>query len=273
VTIQVAVLWSSWVVTVIVTLPEATAVTSAEAPTPVAGTVATVASLLDQVRFWLGASAGATVAASETVWPMASVALDGLKLTPVTDPTVTSQVAVLPPSTVVTVILAAPVAMALTRPEIETVATLGLSLIQVTARFVAFAGEMVAVSWSVSSGASWSIALLRATLLTGIGAVAVAVCVPVTDVVPVPLGVLVAVWLPVPVGVAVLETVLVLVRVVVLVVVWLLVAVCEPVADGVPVTVEVVVAVWLAVAVWEPVAEGVLVRVVVLVAVWLAVAV
>jgi hypothetical protein len=202
---------------------------------------------------------------------MARVALDGLKLTPVTAPTVTSQVAVLPPSAVVTVIAVAPAAMALTRPELETVATLGLLLIQVTARFVAFAGEMVAVSWSVSPGASWSVALLRATLLTGIGAVAVAVCVPVTDVVPVPLGVLVAVWLPVPVGVLVLETVLVLVRVVVAV--WLPVAVWELVAEGVLVTVEVVVAVWLSVAVWEPVAEGVLVTVDVLVAVWLSVAV
>jgi hypothetical protein len=256
-------------VTVIVTLPEATAVTSAEAP--VAETVATVASLLDQVRFWLGASAGATVAASETVWPMASVALDGIKLTPVTAPTVTSQIAVLPPSTVVTVIVAAPAAMALTRPELETVATLGLPLNHVTARFVAFAGEMVAVSWSVSPGASWSVALLRATLLTGIGAVAVAVCVPVTDVVPVPVGVVVAVWLPVPVGVLVLETALVLVRVVVAV--WLPVAVWELVTDGVLVTVVVMVAVWLPVAVWEPAAEGVLVTVEVVVAVWLPVAV
>jgi hypothetical protein len=65
---------------------------------------------------------------------MASVALVGIRLTPVTPmTTVTSQVAVMPPSTVVTVIVAEPAAMALTRPELETVATLGALLDQVTA--------------------------------------------------------------------------------------------------------------------------------------------
>jgi hypothetical protein len=198
VTTQVALLLPSWVDTVIVALPEATAVTTAAAP--VAETVATAALLLDQVRLWLVAFAGTTVVVSETVWPRPIVAVEMLKLTPVTETTtVTAQVAVLPPSTVVTVMIAVPAATALTRPELETVATLALLADQVTARFVALTGKMLAVRRSVLPVEIWSVVLSRATLVTATGAVVVAVWVPVAD----PLTVLVELGVPVPVPVRV----------------------------------------------------------------------
>jgi len=198
VTTQVALLLPSWVDTVIVVLPEATAVTTAAAP--VAETVATAALLLDQVRLWLVAFAGTTVVVSETVWPRPIVAVEMLKLTPVTETTtVTAQVAVLPPSTVVTVMIAVPAATALTRPELETVATLALLADQVTARFVALTGKMLAVRRSVLPVEIWSVVLSRATLVTATGAVVVAVWVPVAD----PLTVLVELGVPVPVPVRV----------------------------------------------------------------------
>jgi hypothetical protein len=123
-----------------------------------------------------------------------------LKLTPVTETTtVTAQVAVLPPSTVVTVMIAVPAATALTRPELETVATLALLADQVTARFVALTGKMLAVRRSVLPVEIWSVVLSRATLVTATGAVVVAVWVPVAD----PLTVLVELGVPVPVPVRV----------------------------------------------------------------------
>jgi len=90
---------------------------------------------------------GATAAVSVTVSSRPMVAVRGVKLTPVTaTTTVTAQVAVRPPSTVVTVIVAVPAAMALTRPEPDTVATLASLVDQFTARLVALVGRTVAVS-------------------------------------------------------------------------------------------------------------------------------
>jgi hypothetical protein len=90
-------------------------------------TVATVWSLLDQVRFWSVAFDGVTVAASCSVPPTRIDVLDLLRLTPVTAigaaATITSQLALNPPSSVVTSIVAVPTAMAVTRPIALTVAT------------------------------------------------------------------------------------------------------------------------------------------------------
>ena len=70
-----------------------------------------------------------------------------LRLTPVTvmGLTVTAQVAVLLPSVVLTVIVAVPTAMAVTTPEVETVATDVLLEVHVTDLSVAFDGLTVAV--------------------------------------------------------------------------------------------------------------------------------
>ena len=63
--------------------------------------------------------------------------------------TVILQVAVFPPSTVFTVMVAVPFFFAVTRPVALTVATAGLLLVQVTALFEAFAGCGHAASWKV----------------------------------------------------------------------------------------------------------------------------
>ena len=67
--------------------------------------------------------------------------------------TVTEQVAVLPPSVVVTVIVAVPAFFAVTTPEVETAATVVLFDDQLTVLSVAVLGEIVAVncSWEPSA--------------------------------------------------------------------------------------------------------------------------
>jgi hypothetical protein len=60
--------------------------------------------------------------------------------------TVTAHAALLLPSTVMTVIVAVPSDTAVTMPLLDTVATVGSLLSQVTDLLVAFEGEMVAVS-------------------------------------------------------------------------------------------------------------------------------
>jgi hypothetical protein len=74
------------------------------------------------------------------------LALVGLRLTPVTDTgfTVTAQLAVKPPSLVLTVIVAVPTLMALTSPVGETVVTVVLELVHASAVFVALLGAMTA---------------------------------------------------------------------------------------------------------------------------------
>ena len=163
VTAQVAVLLPSAVVTVIVAVPDATAVTF-----PAVETVATLVLLLLQVTFLFVALLGETVAVSVSVAFGANVSVVLFRLTPVTGTvTVTAQVAVLLPSAVVTVIVAVPDATAVTFPAVETVATLVLLLLQVTFLFVALLGEIVAVSVSVAFGANVSVVLFRLTPVTG----------------------------------------------------------------------------------------------------------
>jgi hypothetical protein len=135
VTVLLAVLPPSWVDTVMVAFPPPTAVT-----TPLL-TVATLVLLLFQFTFLFVALLGLTVDVRVAVAPPTVILrVDWLSVTPVTGTsalpaatTVTAQVAVLLPSTVVTVIVAFPAAIAVTKPLLFTVATLVLLLLQVTA--------------------------------------------------------------------------------------------------------------------------------------------
>ena len=80
--------------------------------------------------------------------------------------TVTSQVAVLPPSSVVTVIVAVPALIAVTTP-LSTVATEGSLVDQVTFLLVAVSGLTVADKVKVSPSVRVSEVLSRVTLVTG----------------------------------------------------------------------------------------------------------
>jgi hypothetical protein len=83
--------------------------------------------------------------------------------------TVTVQVAVIPPSTVLTVIIAFPAATALTTPVAETVAIAVLLLLHVTFLFVALVGETVAINVSVPPTVRLVDVLFKVTLATEIG--------------------------------------------------------------------------------------------------------
>ena len=76
--------------------------------------------------------------------------------------------AVLLPSLVVTVILAEPADLAVTKPEEETVATEVLLEDQVTVLSVAFSGVTVAVSVAVSPSVNVNEVLSKLTPVTGI---------------------------------------------------------------------------------------------------------
>jgi hypothetical protein len=166
VTVQFAVFPPSAVVTVIVAVPVETAVTS-----PLEETVATLVLLLDQVTAWFVAPLGAIVAESCLVFPTATVAAKVSRLTPVTATawltTVTVQLAVFPPSAVVTVMRAVPELTPVTVPSDATVATNALSVDQVALWFVALAGLIAGISRSVPP--TWMVVLLlRLTPATGI---------------------------------------------------------------------------------------------------------
>jgi hypothetical protein len=134
------------VLTVIVAVPVAFAVTR-----PVELTVAIV-ELLDHVTDLLEAFVGNTVADNCCVALTSREAEVGDTVTPVTatDEVVTliAEVAVFPPSLVLTVIVAVPTALAVTSPVELTVAIVEL-LDQVTVLLVAFVGNTVAVSCCV----------------------------------------------------------------------------------------------------------------------------
>ena len=133
--------------TVIVVEPAAFAVT-----TPEEDTVATEVLLDDQVTVLFVALEGVIVAVSVCVSPTIMLRDVLFRLTPVTEIvcalTVTVQVAFLPPSLVVTVIVVEPAAFAVTTPEDVTVATDVLLEDQVTALFVALEGVTVATKVS-----------------------------------------------------------------------------------------------------------------------------
>ena len=116
------------VVAVMVTVPAVTPVTS-----PVAFTVATAVLLELQFTFWFVAFEGVMVFDSWLVAPAFKVTVEGETETPVTGmATVTDEVFVKLPETVVPVIVADPTPTAVTNPEPFTVATLVLSDIQFT---------------------------------------------------------------------------------------------------------------------------------------------
>jgi hypothetical protein len=138
--------------------------------TPEDDTVATEVLLEDHVTDLSVALEGITVAVNVCVSP---TVIDNdvlFRLTPVTDTvvsvTVTKHVVVFPPSFVVTVIVAVPAALAVTKPEDETVATEVLLEDQVTDLSVAFEGVTVAVSVWVSPSVIESDVLLRLTPVT-----------------------------------------------------------------------------------------------------------
>ena len=162
--VHVAVLLPSSVVTVIVVDPAFRAVTL-----PL-DTVATEVLLLFQLTFLLVALLGLIVAVrvysspSVISWEVLS------RVTPVTGYTfaltVTSHVAVLPPSSVVTVIVAEPAFRAVTLP-LDTVATEVLLLFQLTFLLVALLGLIVAVRVRDSPSVRVADDLLNDTLVTG----------------------------------------------------------------------------------------------------------
>ena len=180
-TLQVAVLDPSAVLTVIVAVPAAFAVTR-----PDEETVATDVLLEDHVTFLFVAFDGDIVAAKVSVLPTVMDKELLFRVTPVTATvaavTVTLQVAVLDPSTVFTVIVAVPVAFAVTTPEEETVATDVLLDDHVTFLFVAFDGETVAINVSESPTVSDKLLLFRPTPVTAtVAAVTVTLQVAVLD--------------------------------------------------------------------------------------------
>jgi hypothetical protein len=163
---QVAVLLPSAVLTVIIALPVETALTW-----PLADTVATAVLLLLHNTYWFVALAGATVAVKVSEPPTVSESAALFKETPVTGTlvpllvTLTAQVAILPPSTVVAVIAVLPALMPITTPFV-TIATSGTLLLHVTSLFVAFAGETVAFKVSKPPTAIEAVVLLRLTPVT-----------------------------------------------------------------------------------------------------------
>jgi hypothetical protein len=164
VTAHVAVFAWSWVVTVIVAEPEATAVTN-----PLVLTVAMAALLVDHVTVLLVALVGAMVAVSCCVPPTFRAAVVGDIVTPVTITfvTVTTHVAVFPPSAVVTVIVDDPAAFPVTNPLVLTVAIALLLVVHVTDLLVALVGAIVAVSWVVAFIAIDAVVGLIVTPVTG----------------------------------------------------------------------------------------------------------
>jgi hypothetical protein len=114
---------------------------------------------------------GVTVAISVSSPPILRVRDVLSRLTPVTEIgfTVTAQVAVLPPSSVVTVMTDIPTVIAVTVPFESTIATPVLELDQVTFLFVAFEGDTVAVRVSVPPINRVSEVLFKLTPDTEIG--------------------------------------------------------------------------------------------------------
>jgi hypothetical protein len=152
----------STVVTVIRAVPALTPVTS-----PLLPTVATEALLELQLTFWLVAVDGLIVATRSSVPPTRREVL-AFRLTLLTGTvTVTTQLAVFPPSAVVTVIVVVPPERADTIPLEETEATPETLDCHVTARLLAFDGVNATTNCSVPPAANDSVVLFRLTPVTG----------------------------------------------------------------------------------------------------------
>ena len=136
--------------------------------TPLSSTIAIVASLLLQVTDLLLASVGSTLAIRVYVSVVFSVTDVLSRLTPVTGwRTVTAQVAVKSPSTVVTVIVAVPAFIPVTTPFSSTVAIAASLLLQVTDLLLASTGSTLAISEYVSVVFSVTDVLSRLIPVTG----------------------------------------------------------------------------------------------------------
>ena len=165
VTSQTAVFEPSVVFTVIVTFPGLRAET-----VPSEVTVATASSEDDHFTDLSVASSGDTEALITTVSPSVSSRLFLSTVTPVTlivlEVTVTEQVAVLEPSTVVTVIVAEPAFTAVTLPLLSTEAVEASEDFQLTVLLVALEGATVAVRVSEPPSTRLRLVLLRVTPVT-----------------------------------------------------------------------------------------------------------
>jgi hypothetical protein len=163
VTVQDAFLPPSSVVTVMIAFPIAL-----PAITPFV-TVATASLLLSHVTFWFVALEGVKMGVSVSIPPTERVVLVVFRdtLVTATEPalTVTAQESVLPPSTVVTVITAIPVALPVITPFV-TDAMVESSLFHLKDLFVALAGITTAVSVSAPPTAMAVFVLLRDTPVT-----------------------------------------------------------------------------------------------------------
>ena len=113
---------------------------------------------------------GATVALMDLVCPSTNSRLLGARVSPVAgtalEATVTLQVAVLPPSAVVTVMSEVPAFTAVTFPLASTSATPELPLFHATALLVAFSGKTIAVRLAVSPSVMLRVGLSIDTPLT-----------------------------------------------------------------------------------------------------------
>ena len=226
VTVHVAVLEPSTVLTVMVATPTATRATVAgvtvvfkSISAPSLLTVATLGLLLVQMTFWLVALAGAIVAlrGADVLVESRSIAVLS-HVTPVTGTlfTVTVHVAVLPPSTVVAVMVAVPPPLPVTMQGVSidvvnakagsTNAIVLSLLFQKTFLFVALVGWNVAMSVSVPSTKTEAVAG-NVTPVTGTFTVTMHVFVKPPSCVR---TVMVAVPPPLPVTLPVLSTVAIL---------------------------------------------------------------
>ena len=162
---QDAVFPPSVVLTVIVALPSDLAMT-----TPEEDTSATDGALDDHVTDLSVALDGVTVAVNVWVSPSVIVKVVLLRLTPVTGMTfaltVTAQDAVLPPSIVLTVIVALPADLAMTTPVEDTSTTEELLDDHVTDLSVASFGDTVAVRVWVSPSVIVKLVSSRLTPVT-----------------------------------------------------------------------------------------------------------
>ncbi len=119
-------------------------------------TLATVLLLLVQATLLFVAPLGKTVAISVSLFPTSKVVADLLRLTPVTGiaaETTSSEncATLLGLPLEVARMVACPTLSPVTSPVLDTLATLGFKLFQVTPLLVAFAGKIVAFNWIVFS--------------------------------------------------------------------------------------------------------------------------
>lgn len=138
---------------------------------PVSSTETMPASSELQLTVLSVAVSGRMTHSSWAVLPIFSPISPGFRVTlstgMVAEVTVTSQPAVCPPSTVVTVMVAVPSSTPVTVPVLSTVATVGLLLDHVTSGLVASSGATVAMSRRVSSAGREAEERLSTTRVTG----------------------------------------------------------------------------------------------------------